>query len=76
MVRSAVALSRAGLAIDDGQAMKRAKLHPPPLPKVRNAVARSPLLGKGGPHGKTVAAKRRQANIDMKRRQRDPHAEE
>lgn len=56
--------------------MKRAKLHPPPSPKVRNAVARSPLLGKGGPHGKTVAAKRRQANIDTKRLQRDPHAEE
>lgn len=56
--------------------MKRAKRHPPPLPKVRNAVARSPLLGKGGPHGKTVAAVRRQANIDTKRLQRDPHAEE
>lgn len=56
--------------------MKRAKLHPPPLPKIRNPVARSPLLGKGGAHGKTTAAKRRQANIDSKRLQRDPHAEE
>ena len=56
--------------------MKRAKRHTPPLPKVRNPVARSPLLGKGGAHGKTTAAMRRQANIDTKRLQRDPHAEE
>jgi len=56
--------------------MKRAKLHAPPGPKIRNPVARSPLLGKGGPHGKTTAAKRRQANIESKRLQRDPHAEE
>ena len=46
--------------------MKRAKLHAPPQPpKVRNPVARSPLLGKGGAHGKTNAAKRRQANIAL-----------
>ena len=57
--------------------MKRAKAHAPPqLGKPRNPVARSPLLGKGGPHGKTQAAKRRQANVDTARRQRDPHAEE
>ena len=56
--------------------MKRAKLHAPPTPKIRNPVARSPLLGKGGPHDKTTAAKRRQANIDTKRLQRDPHADE
>jgi hypothetical protein len=60
--------------------MKRAKLHPSPLPmvgtKVRNPVARSPLLGKGGPHGKTNAAKRRQANIDLMKLQRVPHSEE
>lgn len=62
--------------LDDGRAVKRAKRHPPPLPKVRNPVARSPLLGKGGPHGKTIAAERRQANIDTKRLQRDPHADE
>ena len=37
--------------------MKRAKLHAPPKP--RNPVARSPLLGKGGPHGKSTRAKRR-----------------
>jgi len=54
--------------------MKRAKLHSPP--KVRNPVARSPLLGKGGPHGKTNAAKRRQANIDLVKLQRDAHSDE
>ncbi len=57
--------------------MKRAKRHaPPPLPKVRNPVARSPLLGKGGPHGKTTAAKRRQANVELRKLARDPHSEE
>lgn len=54
--------------------MKRAKLHSPP--KVRNPVARSPLLAKGGPHGKTNAAKRRQANIDLVKLQRDAHSDE
>jgi hypothetical protein len=57
--------------------MKRAKRHaPPPLPAVRNPVARSPLLRKGGPHGKTTAAKRRQANVDLRKLTRDPHSEE
>jgi hypothetical protein len=56
--------------------MKRAKLHKSPLPRVRNPVARSPLLGKGGPHGKTNAAKRRQANIDLVKLARVPHSEE
>lgn len=57
--------------------MKRAKRHAlPQLPAVRNPVARSPLLGKGGPHGKTTAAKRRQANIDLRKLARDPHSEE
>jgi hypothetical protein len=57
--------------------MKRAKLHSPPaLPKVRNPVARSPLMGKGGPHGKTNAAARRQANIDLVKMQRAPHSDE
>jgi hypothetical protein len=56
--------------------MKRAKRHPPPLPAVRNPVARSPLLAKGGPHGKTTAAKRRQANVDLRKLARDPHSEE
>ena len=58
-------------------AVKRAKLHTPPLvPKVRDPVARSPLLGKGGPHGKTIAAKRRQANIELVKLQRAPHPDE
>ena len=39
--------------------MKRAKRHV--VPKPRNPVARSPLLAKGGAHGKTNAAKRRSA---------------
>lgn len=45
--------------------MKRAKKHFPPRP--RNPVARSPLLGKGGAHGKTTAAKRRQANVELQK---------
>ncbi len=49
--------------------MKRAKKHAPP--KVRNTVARSPLLGKGGAHGKTTAAKRRAANIATAKLARD-----
>ena len=57
--------------------MKRAKRHAlPQLPAVRNPVARSPLLGKGGPHGKTTAAKRRQAKVDLRKIARDPHSEE
>ena len=57
--------------------MKRAKLHAAHAPpKVRNAVARSPLLGKGGPHGKTNAALRRQANIDLVKLKRAPHSGE
>jgi len=57
--------------------MKRAKIHSPPAPpKVRNPVARSPLLTKGGAHGKTNAAKRRQANIDLVKLQRAPHPDE
>ena len=53
--------------------MKRAKKHRPPAPpKVRNPVARSPLLGKGGAHGKTTAARRRAANIALAKEARDP----
>ena len=56
--------------------MKRAKQHrPPALPKMRNPVARSPLLGKGGPHGKSTAAKRRQAQIELLKQTRDPDTE-
>ena len=57
--------------------MKRAKLHTQaPAPKPRNPVARSPLLGKGGPHGKTNAALRRQANIELVKLKRAPHSGE
>jgi len=55
--------------------LKRAKKHrPPEPPKVRNPIARSPLLGKGGAHGKTTAAKRRQTKVDLARLERDPEA--
>ena len=55
--------------------MKRAKKHRPlQPPKVRNPVARSPLLGKGGAHGKTTRAKRRAANVELARQVRDPEA--
>jgi len=50
--------------------VKRAKKHPPPKP--RNPVARSPLLRKGGAHGTSTAAKRRQANIELVKLKRDP----
>lgn len=53
--------------------MKRAKLH---LPKRRNPLAASPLLRKGGAHGKTTAAVRRQAKVGLTRLQRDPDAYE
>ena len=52
--------------------MKRAKTHPVPRP--RNPVARSPLLGKGGAHGKSRAALRRQAKVDLAKLARDPKA--
>jgi hypothetical protein len=52
--------------------VKRAKRHAPPTPKVRNPVARSPLLGKGGAHGKTTAAMRRQAKVALGKAARDP----
>ena len=52
--------------------MKRAKKHrAPTLPKTRNPVARSPLLGKGGAHGKSTAAKRRAANMALARELRE-----
>jgi hypothetical protein len=53
--------------------MKRAKQHPPPKP--RNPVARSPLLGKGGAHGKSNAAKRRQAKIELQKLVRERREE-
>jgi hypothetical protein len=55
--------------------MKRAKkLHAIPLPKPRNPVARSPLMKKGGAHGKTTDAKRRRENIELAKLVRDPDA--
>jgi len=41
---------------------------------MRNPVARSPLLGKGGAHGKTTAAKRRAASVALAKEARDPKA--
>ena len=49
--------------------MKRAKQHAAPRP--RNPVARSPLLGKGGAHGKSNAAKRRRAKVELQRSLRE-----
>lgn len=55
--------------------MKRAKkLHATPLPKPRNPVARSPLMKKGGAHGKTTAAKRRREKIELAKLARTPDA--
>ena len=53
--------------------MKRAKQHAAPKP--RNPVARSPLLRKGGAHGKTTAAKRRQAAVELRKLAIDPDAD-
>ena len=52
--------------------MKRAKQHSPPKP--RNPVARSPLMRKGGAHGKSKGALRREANVALRRLARDPEA--
>lgn len=43
--------------------MKRAKKQSIKPPQPRNPVARSPLLGKGGPHQKSRGALRREANV-------------
>jgi len=57
--------------------VKRAKKHHAlQPPKMRNPVARSPLLGKGGPHGRTTAAKRRAAKVALAQEARDPEAYE
>ena len=52
--------------------MKRAKLHA--LPRMRNPVARSPLMKKGGAHGKTTRAKRRLAKMELAKL--DPRGED
>jgi hypothetical protein len=54
--------------------LKRAKQHAPPKP--RNPVARSPLLRKGGAHGKTTAAKRRQQAIELQKMIRKTDSDE
>ena len=54
--------------------MKRAKRTPHALPKVRNPVARSPLMKKGGAHGKTTRAKRRLARMELAKL--DPDAQD
>jgi len=51
--------------------MKRPKPHA--LTKPRNPVARSPLLAKGGPHGKSRRALRRLAKVELQK-MRDPRA--
>jgi hypothetical protein len=53
--------------------VKRAKKHPPPRP--RNPVARSPLLGKGGAHGKSIGAKRRKAKVELQKLVREHETE-
>ena len=50
--------------------MKRAKRH---LLKPRNPVARSPLMRKGGAHGKSKGALRREANVELRKLVRDPN---
>ena len=57
--------------------MKRAKKHrPPEPPNPTRPVARSPLMRKGGAHGKSTAAKRRQANVELRKLAHDPDAVE
>ena len=51
--------------------MKRAKQHHAPKP--RNPVARSPLLHKGGVHGKSTGARRREARMALQRQLRERH---
>jgi hypothetical protein len=52
--------------------VKRAKKHRlPQPPAVRDPVARSPLLRKGGAHGKSTGAKRRAAKVALAKEARD-----
>lgn len=56
--------------------MKRAKKHRlPQAPAMRDPVARSPLLRKGGAHGKSIGAKRRAAKIALAKGARDEEME-
>lgn len=57
--------------------MKRAKHHAPLRPpRKRNPVAVSPLLRKGGAHGKSNAALRRAANVALRMQSRKAGGEE
>jgi hypothetical protein len=57
--------------------VKRArKSRPLQPPEVRDPVARSPLLRKGGAHGKTTAAKRRAANVALVKEVREQGVDE
>jgi hypothetical protein len=57
--------------------MKRAKRNAPPgPPKRRNPVATSPLLRKGGAHGKTTGARRRRDKIALAKALGEPGADE
>jgi hypothetical protein len=53
--------------------VKRAKKHAVPA-KPRNPVARSLRLRTGGAHGKTTAARRRQAKVALGKLAREPDA--
>jgi hypothetical protein len=45
--------------------MKRAKRHPPLVPKPRNPLAGSPLLGKGHAHQESRKAKRQRGRAEI-----------
>jgi hypothetical protein len=47
--------------------MKRAKRHPPLVPKPRNPLARSPLLGKGHAHAESRKAGRQRGKAEVAR---------
>jgi hypothetical protein len=47
--------------------MKRAKKHPPAVPKPRNPLGRSPLLGKGHVHQESRKAPRRRSKAEVAR---------
>jgi hypothetical protein len=56
--------------------VKRAKKHRLPQPPVvRDPVARSPLLRKGGAHGKTTRANRRAAKMALAKEMRESEDE-
>lgn len=46
------------------------------VPPPRNPAARSPLLHKGGVHGKSTGAKRRDARMALQRQLREPREDD